>query len=322
MYFDKKEMRFKIIPEYNNQTQEVDRSNQENGMNVFDPKLKYLNIISSSTLVGTAEYSSPEMLNNRTVSALTSDIWALGCIIYKFFHGRTPFKARSDFLIIDNIMNMRYAISKDLTEEAQDLIRRLLVEDPKERLGCSKDGKSTDFASIKSHAFFKGFDFNNLNFLTPPIKLNTCPHFFLQHSKSTSSHVSLENFSINNLLSGDTHNSPIGLIKTNSTPFFKAKISNLNFDVSVENLNEFVIIKDYISTKLDDIRLKKRNSSETEPIYEGIVKKKSLLLGYKYRRLKLYENGIIELSELGQNQKNVTILINLEKYNPNQFYEN
>lgn len=50
-----------------------------------------------STFVGTAEYVSPEVLLDKA-SGPASDLWALGCIIYQFFAGRAPFKAKTEFL--------------------------------------------------------------------------------------------------------------------------------------------------------------------------------------------------------------------------------
>lgn len=44
----------------------------------------------ASTFVGTAEYVSPELLEGEVCTA-ASDLWALGCIIYRMFVGHTPF---------------------------------------------------------------------------------------------------------------------------------------------------------------------------------------------------------------------------------------
>lgn len=53
--------------------------------------------------VGTAEYVSPEVLMDKEACP-ASDLWALGCIIYQFFVGQTPFKGKTEYLTFDNIL--------------------------------------------------------------------------------------------------------------------------------------------------------------------------------------------------------------------------
>lgn len=43
-----------------------------------------------ATFVGTAEYVSPELLEDDMCGP-EADLWALGCIVYKMFTGKTPF---------------------------------------------------------------------------------------------------------------------------------------------------------------------------------------------------------------------------------------
>jgi 3-phosphoinositide dependent protein kinase-1 len=62
-------------------------------------------------LVGTAEYTAPEILNNSVNNNYCSDLWALGCMIYKFFHGKTPFKGNSDLIIFDNILKQKIIVN-------------------------------------------------------------------------------------------------------------------------------------------------------------------------------------------------------------------
>jgi 3-phosphoinositide dependent protein kinase-1 len=63
------------------------------------------------SLIGTAEYISPEMINEGKCG-VGGDLWALGnktfnsgCILYQFFHGYTPFFASTQHMIIQNIVN-------------------------------------------------------------------------------------------------------------------------------------------------------------------------------------------------------------------------
>lgn len=47
----------------------------------------------SNSFVGTAQYVSPELLTEKTISP-SSDLWALGCIIYQMIAGLPPFRSR------------------------------------------------------------------------------------------------------------------------------------------------------------------------------------------------------------------------------------
>jgi len=47
----------------------------------------------SNSFVGTAQYVSPELLSEQKTLP-TSDLWALGCIIYQMIAGLPPFRSR------------------------------------------------------------------------------------------------------------------------------------------------------------------------------------------------------------------------------------
>jgi 3-phosphoinositide dependent protein kinase-1 len=79
------------------------------------------------TFVGTAYYVSPEMLKlNMAVPA--SDIWALGCMIYKMLTGDVPFSGSTDYQTFQMILERKLTFPSNipLSHEARDLIDRLL----------------------------------------------------------------------------------------------------------------------------------------------------------------------------------------------------
>jgi len=117
------------------------------------------------TLVGTADYVSPEVLRNDPVT-YAADLWALGCVLYQMFAGRPPFKATTEYLTFQKIISGEYAalvpLENAVPQEAIDLIAALLQPIPEDRLGAQ------DLSELKSHAFFHGIDWQNLRELPAP----------------------------------------------------------------------------------------------------------------------------------------------------------
>ena len=50
----------------------------------------------SGSFVGTAEYCSPELLNDRAATT-SSDIWALGCILFQMLVGMPPMQGPNEY---------------------------------------------------------------------------------------------------------------------------------------------------------------------------------------------------------------------------------
>ena len=103
----------------------------------------------TASFVGTAEYVSPELLTDKAVGK-PSDMWAFGCIIYQLLVGRPPFKAGTEFLTFQKIVNLEYDFPAGFPPAARDLVERCLVLDPSRRLTVEH---------IKNHEFFDGQQF-------------------------------------------------------------------------------------------------------------------------------------------------------------------
>ena len=113
------------------------------------------------TFVGTAEYVSPEVLKDIP-SGFGADIWALGCIIYQLYCGKTPFKDKTEYLIFKKIEEHNIIFPKTVPATAQDLILKLLDKDPKKRLGAGDIDSDTDIYHLKAHPFFSDINFKEL----------------------------------------------------------------------------------------------------------------------------------------------------------------
>ena len=56
-----------------------------------------------------SSYLSPELLENNMCEP-PSDLWALGCIIYQLYYGRTPFFDKQEFIVFEKIKKIEYEI--------------------------------------------------------------------------------------------------------------------------------------------------------------------------------------------------------------------
>ena len=109
----------------------------------------------SKDIIGTAEFISPEMVNQKITDYKTNDIWALGIIIYMIFNGVSPFKDKNDFMTLDKVKEGKFDfIKKDIPDDVIDLINNILIDDTNKRLNIKQ---------IKEHKYFKN---NNINWDT------------------------------------------------------------------------------------------------------------------------------------------------------------
>ena len=131
----------------------------ENGKNRKIKKIPPRN----KTFVGTAEYVSPEVINDQT-AGYGADLWAFGIILYQMFYGKTPFKGENTYLTFKNIEKLNISYDKDISipDNAKDLINKILIRDPSKRLGAGEPKTDLDLQHLKKHPFFKGIKWNNI----------------------------------------------------------------------------------------------------------------------------------------------------------------
>ncbi|TKY49331.1 Serine/threonine-protein kinase WAG2 [Spatholobus suberectus] len=123
----------------------------------------------SRSCVGTHEYLAPELVSGNG-HGNGVDWWAFGVFIYELLYGTTPFKGCNKEGTLRNIASSKDVRFLHVAEreepgmaEARDLIERLLVKDPRRRLGCAKG--ATD---VKRHAFFDGIKWPLIRTYRPP----------------------------------------------------------------------------------------------------------------------------------------------------------
>ena len=97
------------------------------------------------TQCGSPCYAPPEMIEGKSYRGLPADIWSSGIILYLMLTGRLPFNELTNKKLYSKILNGKYLIPKNLSEEAKDLIRKILEINPKKRIKIKE---------IKEHAWF------------------------------------------------------------------------------------------------------------------------------------------------------------------------
>lgn len=114
----------------------------ENNLKLIDFDLAYQvddTTKSRPKMVGTPEYVAPEILNGKDPSK-ASDIWSLGVLLYVMLVCLPPFYEDifRKITLFEQIATANYSFSHprwdDVTDEAKDLISKMLVVDPSKRL--------------------------------------------------------------------------------------------------------------------------------------------------------------------------------------------
>ncbi|PHH69627.1 hypothetical protein CDD80_6608 [Ophiocordyceps camponoti-rufipedis] len=163
----------------------------------------------AASFVGTAEYVSPELLTHKTASK-ASDLWAYGCIIYQMLAGRPPFKAASEYLTFQKIVNLEYEFPSTFPSTARDLVERCLVLDPDRRLTTEH---------IRNHEFFHGQQFGGILWRTKAPRLRPYAPPAPEHIATPNDELSAEvSAALSAPVSRKTHQSSGNLASNNRPP--------------------------------------------------------------------------------------------------------
>jgi serine/threonine protein kinase len=84
-------------------------------------------------MCGTLDYLPPEMVEGREHDEQV-DVWSLGVLLFEFLVGNPPFEAEGHNATYRRISRVDLRFPAGVPVDAQDLIRKLLRKDPRERM--------------------------------------------------------------------------------------------------------------------------------------------------------------------------------------------
>ncbi|KAJ0311924.1 hypothetical protein COL5a_005472 [Colletotrichum fioriniae] len=130
-------------------------------MALFDPE------DTNRRFVGTPDYLAPETIKGEKQDE-TSDWWSVGCIMFEFLYGFPPFHADEAEQVFENILARKIQWPDEnecepISDEAKDLINKLLCMEPQSRLGANREDKfPCGGDEIRSHSWFEGVNWETL----------------------------------------------------------------------------------------------------------------------------------------------------------------
>eukprot|EP00124_Ichthyophonus_hoferi_P002304 Ihof_evm7s151 gene=Ihof_evmTU7s151 len=118
--------------------------------NIFDEKEKM------ASFLGSPHFAAPELLTGTKYEGPQVDIWSLGVTLFACLTGRLPFQSSTMEKLMDLIIKAEFDFPPHVSEDAQNLIKHMLMPDP------SKRAKMED---VRHHPWM------NIGYSSPPADL-------------------------------------------------------------------------------------------------------------------------------------------------------
>ena len=270
---------------------------------------------------GTIDYMAPEILEDKPDYSDKNDIWAIGIIMYYLIIGKLPFNDKDKESIINNIKNLNYEFPKDavISKAAKDLIKQILVLDPKKRPTLHQILKHDFFNICRCIPKYIPIKFKNeepsLDYITyfiPNIDINKEPvhtNLISEKDEEKESEKEIENHNKEDNIENDVFN--IYIIKFNINEKFGLFyfLNNNNFGAYFNDNTKFLYNQEsdvflYVDKDAYKNDVKYYYKMSDEETFSSNLKKKCKLIKIYYETMKKSsENYSNELYSYNTNEK-------------------
>ena len=240
------------------------------------------------TACGSPCYAAPEMISGKDYEGFYSDLWSCGVVLYCMLVGRLPFDDEDIKKLYHNIKLANYVMPNFLSNYAQDILRRILVTNPKRRIKLDELKRHPFILMSEKTPMYKGIivdndeipvdydivqmmkekylnseeDYNiNCDIIVGNIKNNL-------HNKITTIYYLLFKLKLENHLDGANYKNKYSIDNNNS-------INNSNIDKSNSHNKNHSILNDTIklSTNKKNLEINQISEDEKSPSFVKYIKK-------------------------------------------------
>ena len=103
-----------------------------------------------NTACGSPCYAAPEMIAGKKYEGTQVDVWSCGVILFALLCGYLPFEDPNTSNLYKKILAADYQLPEFVSEDAADLIDRILTTDPKKRISIEEIRDHPWFSITKS----------------------------------------------------------------------------------------------------------------------------------------------------------------------------
>jgi serine/threonine protein kinase len=207
-------------------------------------------------IYGSPDYLAPEMLLGQEHS-FPVDIWAIGVILFELLTGCPPFNDHTTEDIFDHILSLDIPWPQDeLSSDAIDLIKSILIIDPKER---------PTLDTIKKHDFFIKVDWDRVFDQTPAYIPKILSLEDTENFNERKDYFPLEESEMNDYKNDVFGNGEMNSPNNESGDMNDSTLSGFSY-LSAKNLAEMnkLALQEEIK-KIEEIEISEKNSKD---IYE------------------------------------------------------